>query len=484
MASMASMVAKTLVLALSSLAVAGCVPPGTDQARTGDQTSSVDRAPATPPAASLRESAATPAAPGPFAAGFRYLVLEDPSRTDDRGGVRSIPVHLWYPVDASAVGPGTPEAVYPLDPIYAPGNTATSTELEAFGIDRAWDATPSGQGPFPLLLLSPGWSQDPTFYAYYGARFASHGFVVAGLTHAGDGDFMTGSGVHPAKVIHDRPRDLSFALSRLLDQLGSGKGRRHGLVDRNAVAAMGHSIGGYAALAVAGGDDDSCDAINEALGDTYAGPWCQGFMADPRFRAVILLDASDWALRWHELARVEVPIITLNTDTDSFAAFCPGANARSHAAHASDVNLRVDVIHSNHQSFTRWCDEVPLLQSKGIIDAATSDFLTSMFCSDPDPANGGFPRVDPHLVSEVTSELAVAFLKTHLAHEPGYRRYLTPRWAWNNRQQVGLFTTEEGGESHFGPNSPCLPPGSAGDQFDYYWRMLAPGGDDHGRHPR
>ena len=196
-------------------------------------------------------------------------------------------------------------------------------------------------------------------------------------------------------------------------------------------------------------------------------------------RAVVRLDASEWALRFRELRRVEVPTITLNEDTDSYVGFCPGENARGHAAISSPVNLRVDVIRSNHQSFTRLCDWLHLFQAKGIIDQGVVDLWTSFFCSDPDPGNGGYPLLDPHLGNLLTSEMVVAFLKTHLARDPGYGRYLTPRWIWNEEPGLGLFLTEVGGESHYGPDQMaiCLPSSFANDdEFDFYWYMPPPRG--------
>ena len=392
-----------------------------------------------------------------------------------------IPVHLWYPVDARDVAAATPEAVYPLDPVYAPGKTATSSEVEVYGIDRAYqDPVPSRRGPFPLVLLSPGWSMDPSFYAFTAGRLASHGFVVAGLTHPGDGDFVTGSGVPGAKVMFDRPRDLSFVLTQLLSGSASRKGRWHRLIDPQAVAAMGHSIGGYGALVLASGDDDTCEAINELFGEDYSGPWCAGSAPDPRVKAVIRLDSSEWALSWQELARVRVPTITLNEDTDAFAEWCPGDNARGHAAISSGVNLRVDVIHSNHQSFTRLCDWLHLYQAKGILARADVDLWSSWFCSDPDEGNGGYPLLDPHLANQLVTQTVVAFLKTHLLGEPGYAQYLSPRWIWGHQPELGLFRIEEGGESHYGYDSilTCLPRAFLETEpgFDFYWYMPEPHG--------
>lgn len=414
-----------------------------------------------------------PGARGGYAAGFAALSFVDASRTDDAGGPRTLPVHLWYPVDQGQLDAAAAEAVYPLDPVYSPGVSATSSEVERYGIDPAYQAVPaSGAGPFPLLILSGGWSNDASFYTFLGTRLASHGIVVAALSHPGDGNFNVYMPVADAKVMMDRPRDMSFVLTRLLEASAGAAGPWAGLVDPGQVAAGGHSIGGYAALALAGGDGDACDAVAE-WGPQPA-ELCVPFEPDPRFRAVIRLDASEWALHRQELARVEVPTITLNEDQAAFAGFCDGIQARGHAYISSRVNLRVDVRSSNHQSFSMLCDWLQLYREKGIIDDAMVDQWGGWFCVDPDPASGLAPYIDHLEGNRLTAKYAISFLKAHLAGERAFGRYLLPAWVWTTDPDIDLFRTERGGGQHFGPGSMCLPSADQQDEFDYYPYMPAP----------
>ena len=74
---------------------------------------------------------------GPYEVGFTSFVLSDPSRPGD-GSVfaeRPIPVYVWYPVDPSGVNSTSPEAVYPLDPLYMTSLTSTSGDWEVYGMD-------------------------------------------------------------------------------------------------------------------------------------------------------------------------------------------------------------------------------------------------------------------------------------------------------------------------------------------------------------
>lgn len=414
-----------------------------------------------------------PGSPGAYAAGFSALTFVDVTRTGEAGGPRALPVHLWYPVDPGQVAPTSPEAVYPLDPIYSPGKFASSSEVERYGIDRAYQDLPaSGRGPFPLLIFSGGWANDASLYTFLGARLASHGIVVAALSHPGDGNLVQFGSVADSKVLMDRPRDMSFVLTRLLEASAAAGGPWSGLLDPTKVAAGGHSIGGYAALALAGGDGDACDAVAEFA--PQPAEFCVPLAPDPRFRAVIRLDASEWALHRQELARVEVPTISLNQDAAAYAGVCDGIQARGHAYISSRVNLRVDVRYSNHQTFSMLCDWLQLYREKGMIDDAAVDMWNGWFCTDPDPASGLPPFIDHREGNRLTAKYAITFLKAHLAGERAYGRYLMPAWVWSTDPELDLFRTERGGDHHFGPGSMCLPSADQQDEFDYYMYMRRP----------
>lgn len=57
---------------------------------------------------------------------------------------------------------------------------------------------------------------------------------------------------HIAQGMYNRPLDLSFALSRLLEANRLAGHLLHGLTQPNRIAASGHSLGGYAALVLGG----------------------------------------------------------------------------------------------------------------------------------------------------------------------------------------------------------------------------------------
>jgi hypothetical protein len=405
--------------------------------------------------------AATPAAPapfadaaqvGPYAVGFTSFVVNDPSRQTDVGD-RPIPVYLWYPVDHRGITESTPEAIYRLDPIRGPETpepvvtpetaplpTTTSSQWEPFGVDRAYqEPRPSARKPFPLVMFSPGLWGSALYDVYLAARLASHGFVVAGITHYGEAvlwwDPTFGHWATPAV---DRPRDLSFALTKILERNRAHGDRLHGLVRPDKVAASGHSYGGYAAMVLAGGDDSVCDVFQTPLLSEWFGAppeeTCVASPADPRIKAIVDLDGAAWVLWWRELQRVRVPSLILGEDLDSIQGV---DNIRPHAAFAGFPNLRVDVPHSAHvPTFTGNCDAMNLLGQVGFFRQETLDGQRSFFdCDRPN-------LIAPAVAHGLITKYMVTFLKVNLAGDLRYAPLLVPALANRREPDLGFVASE------------------------------------------
>jgi predicted dienelactone hydrolase len=95
-------------------------------------------------------------------------------------------------------------------------------------------------GPYPLIIYSHGlggsrWD-DPSVFA----NLASHGFILAGISHTCDNQ--------PTCLI-DRPLDILFVLNQLA---GISKGVLAGMIAKDNVGVVGVSYGGYTALATTG----------------------------------------------------------------------------------------------------------------------------------------------------------------------------------------------------------------------------------------
>ncbi|WP_228060344.1 MULTISPECIES: alpha/beta hydrolase [unclassified Coleofasciculus] len=126
-------------------------------------------------------------------------------------------------------------------------------------VDLYWARKTSG----PLVILSHGFGSDRKFLTYLARHLASHGITVASLEHPGSNltwlnGVSLGSNLGellPASEFIDRPRDVSFVLDRLA-QINQGYGRLRDKLNTQQVSIIGHSLGGYTALALAGGQLD------------------------------------------------------------------------------------------------------------------------------------------------------------------------------------------------------------------------------------
>ena len=138
-----------------------------------------------------------PAPTGPFQVGRVTISLTDPSRQErvpPGGGARALMVDVWYPAE----GADAPAASYIERAAFS---TPQSTEIlkrylgAAFGSVRAGlvrthavDAAvfARGAGPSPVLVFSHGGGEGREIYATQLEDLASHGYVVAAITHTFD----------------------------------------------------------------------------------------------------------------------------------------------------------------------------------------------------------------------------------------------------------------------------------------------------------
>ena len=392
------------------------------------------------------DQAHDPGQKGPFDVGFTNYLVIDPTRPGDLDfGVyehRPIPVYVWYPVDSRAIGGSTPLAAYPLDPLYGGAPDASSTDLEPYGIDRAYQEPPlSASRPFPVLVFSPGWGAPAWMHASIGARLASHGFIVAVPYHFGDQWWWWEPPYDPISVASfNRPRDLSVVLTDLLGKNGAQGHLLQGAIRPAEVAAGGWSLGGYAAMTLAGGDESICDTPFGNLDDPdpCALPQSAKSDPDPRFKAIVPLDGSSWILHFYELARVAIPSMGMGEEWSTLASDPVFASwqARQHAAFSGHPNYRADVWNTNHQSFSDLCDANQMLGKKvpDLWPQDLVDYLNAVLCT------GITPSAEAH---RLVNKYLVAFLKTNLAQEPGYKNVLTPGYALTREPLIEFFVTEK-----------------------------------------
>lgn len=194
----------------------------------------------------------------------------------------------------------------------------------------------------PLIVISHGFGADRRFLGYLAYHLASYGFTVVAVEHPGSNvAWLTGSGLQsggrkmegilPASEFVDRPKDVSFLLDRLsrLNQFSKTLG---GKFNTEQVVVIGHSLGGYTALTLAGAQlsldhlrqfcsdpnpvvFSPADLLQCNAADLTDAPEALG---DSRVAQVVLLNPVIGRLfNENSLAQVKVPTLMLAATDDS-----------------------------------------------------------------------------------------------------------------------------------------------------------------------
>ena len=171
---------------------------------------------------------------GPHAAGTRALAL---------GGERPLPLTVWYP--ALADGRDLTGISYPLE-IKIPGPFSPIAIASSAGQAQPEASYDLGGGPYPLIILSPGFALGGNSYAWLAEHLATYGFVVIVPEHQ---ETLNPDMMWQAAI--ERPLDIQ-ALLAVVDEQVHENGAFAGLIDPQHTAVIGHSLGGYTALAAAG----------------------------------------------------------------------------------------------------------------------------------------------------------------------------------------------------------------------------------------
>jgi predicted dienelactone hydrolase len=396
------------------------------------------------------QAAASPPADqtGPYKVGFVANTYYDSTRSDFAGVARPIQTFIWYPAAPDNNGNPMPPAVYPMNPSgLGDLPDASSTDFEAYGIDPAYqEVVASKDGPFPLVIFSPGAGADSLSYVHIGTRLASHGFVVAVPTNFDDrqpASYPTVEALMMGAYI-ERTGDIQYLMTRLVADSQQPSNLLSGTIRSDRIAVAGHSLGGLAALALAGGDENTCD-WPMGLDPTNIPPeTCVAILPDPRIKAIVPIDPTSYALYYAELARTRIPSMVMGQEWSTLESAQVNLEtllARPHSAIQGHPNYRVDVAYANHNSFSSVCAYIHVLYDKGIIDDQLRDTTLAANCPQE--------SISAAEIENLITQYMIAFLKTVLVGETGYREMLTPGYALANEPFIEFFETEKGS-----PNTP------------------------------
>lgn len=239
----------------------------------------------------------------PLYPGYRQL-----SVTDTTQGA-PIPVLVFYPTDT-------------------PVTTAT---LGPYQFEVSPEA-PASAGRFPLVLISHGSGGTHILYRTIAIHLARHGYMVAIPEHPGN-NRIDNSLYGTVDNLVNRPRHVRLVLDAVLADMELAAS-----AEADNAAMIGHSMGGYTALAVAGGLPSKDGNPVEVE-------------TDARIKALVLLaPATAWYQAAEALRRVDLPMLLLTGEHDDITPQWHADLVLSGVADRQRVDFRV-IENAGHFSF-------------------------------------------------------------------------------------------------------------------------------------
>jgi predicted dienelactone hydrolase len=194
----------------------------------------------------------------------------------------------------------------PLAVLYPALGEEHTEHFGPYPLDVASNAAPV-VGTYPLVVISHGHSGTPWAYRQLAKHLALSGFIVALPAHTGN-TRTDNSLAGTAANLANRPRHITLTIDAVLADATLAP---H--VSRNGVAVIGHSIGGYTALAAAGGlpwtgpyERKNSNALPEPVPVT----------PDARIRSLVLLNPATFWFIAGSLRPVQVPILIRTGEKD------------------------------------------------------------------------------------------------------------------------------------------------------------------------
>lgn len=292
--------------------------------------------------------------------------------------------------------------------VWYPANTTTTPELIRddavfYGALAVPDAPPAS-GKHPLVVMSHGNGGNWGNQLWLASALAHKGYIVAAVNHPG----TTSKDRSPeaAAQLWQRPKDLSRAIDAVLAQP-----QQFGAVAPQRIAAIGHSLGGWTVLEIAGARFDpalfakDCAAhlqLSGCIAYQKMNPESTQMAADlrdKRVSAVVSLDLGlSRGMTDASLAALPVPVLVLAAAANGpdLPAELESADMAKRLPKASTQYLKID--DATHFSFMAICKPT----GEALIEESSPG--DGMICHD---AKGARPR---EVIQQQVLDLVTGFL--------------------------------------------------------------------------
>ncbi|WP_339865897.1 alpha/beta fold hydrolase [uncultured Algoriphagus sp.] len=279
------------------------------------------------------------AARGEYAVGVQTLDLIHENQLDilnygkgeDSLYNRPIKVEIWYPAEAGS------EELISYDEVMGQNGSPTRPLIPFTFLGRASRNAKAvyEDEPFPLVIVSHGYTGSRYLMTYLTENLASKGYVVVAIDHT-EATFRDAAGFQ--STLLNRSLDDLFVLNEMARLSEDQESFLKGLVNAANTALIGYSMGGYGAVNVAGGGY-SPQAVQLFGGMTGGSKALQRrsvgnpeFEAsiDPRIKVIVAF--APWGMQrgvWNAegLASIKIPSLFVAGSKDDISGYEDGTKA-------------------------------------------------------------------------------------------------------------------------------------------------------------
>ena len=303
-------------------------------------------------------------------------------------------------------------------------------------------------GKAPVVVMSHGLGSSPEDFAEYAEHLASYGHVVAVPQHPGSDsnqvqDMLSGYSqeVFKLKEFIDRPLDVTYLLDQL-EQLNQAE--YQGKLNLEAVGVIGHSFGGYTALALAGAGIDF-EKLETACGPLIGSPnpslllQCRALrlprkaynFRDTRVRAVLPVDpVGSEVFGPKGLCQIQIPVFMVAGSEDKTA---PAAFEQIRVfpwLKTSNRYLALIKGKAHFGNFSKLETGLKLMLLKTLPNLMGPDSI---------------------LLYNYAYAMSLAFLEVHVAENPEYRPYLQSSYAnYLSQDPFNLYLVSAASDAQLG----------------------------------
>jgi len=196
------------------------------------------------------------------------------------------------------------------------------------------DVSPDAEiidGKFPIIVISHGNGGSHLLYRTISTHLAKNGYIVAMLEHYGN-NRNNNTLENTTENLETRPRHVSLTIDFLL---ADNWFNEH--IAQEKVGVIGHSMGGYTALALAGGVPRTKEDVVVQV------------VPDFRITAIVLLaPGAGWFM--NSLEKVTIPILMFTAEHDPITPKWNGEIVLNYVPDKSKVIL-TEVENAGHFSF-------------------------------------------------------------------------------------------------------------------------------------